>query len=331
MKRKQLAFILVYTLFLVGGVFTSLAAKGQIPKNQSEETIPFGDMNHWLVREIKESFIIGGNTRRMYEIASTDTIRGEIPYRSSLASPWRTSNVLAIVNGITKCSVTVFPEKRNTGKCARLETRLEKVKVLGVINITVLASGTILSGEMLEPIRDTQNPQAKLNLGIPFTKRPIALVLDYKMKTNGEPDRIKATGFSRNTRIPGKDSAEVCVLLQKRWEDTAGNIYASRVGTGIQRFSQTTHDWITNHPVEIIYGDATKHPTYQPHMKLLPPEKALYCLNSKGQSVPIQETGWASPETIPTHVIVKISSSHGEAYVGAIGNTFWIDNLRWRY
>ena len=312
--------------FVLGGVVV-----GKAQDSSHIKSIPFGDMDNWLVRVIEESFVIGGKTKTLHEIAPADTIRGAIAYRHSSQSPWRTSNVMAHVSGITKCSNTVFPEKRGEGQCARLETRMENCKVFGIVNITVLASGTIFLGEMLEPIKDTKNPQAKLNMGIPFTERPLTMVFDYKMKTNGDPDRIKAPGFGRTTKVPGKDCAEVFIILQKRWEDEKGNVHAKRIATGVERLSETTPDWVNNHSIKLIYGDASKDSGFQPCMDLIPADNYQYCLNSKGKSVPIIEEGWGDPDDTPTHLILKISSSHGEAYVGSLGNTFWVDNVRFAY
>ena len=39
-------------------------------------------------------------------------------------------------------------------------------------------------------------------------------------------NRIRATGFSKITDVPGKDFPAVILLLQKRWEDAKGNVYA---------------------------------------------------------------------------------------------------------
>ena len=47
-------------------------------------------------------------------------------------SPWATSNVMARVACITKTNTSVFPEKRGDGYCARMDTRMESVKVLGI-------------------------------------------------------------------------------------------------------------------------------------------------------------------------------------------------------
>ena len=132
--------------------------------------IPFGNMEKWLVRKVDESFIIGGKTRYLYEVAPGDTLKDNTPFVPNLkVSPWATSSVLAVVKGVTKSSCTVFPEYHGKGHAARLETRIERVKVMGLINISVLATGTIFLGEVAEPVRDTKNPQSKLMMGIPFT------------------------------------------------------------------------------------------------------------------------------------------------------------------
>ena len=39
--------------------------------------------------------------------------------------------------------------------------------------------------------------------------------------------RVHATGFSKITDVEGKDFPEIEPLLQKRWEDKDGNIYAN--------------------------------------------------------------------------------------------------------
>ena len=223
---KQFTRNTIKTLCLGIILGTSVISMAQTTEKENEKLIPFGDFNSWMVRIIDESFVIGGNTKTLYEVAPVDTIRGDKPYISSTVSPWRTSNVMAKVSGVTKCSISVFPEKRDDGYCVRVETLMEKCKVLGIVNITVLVPGTIYLGQMHEPIKDTKNPQSKLNAGIPFTETPNAVVFDYKMEPPGTDHRIKATGFSKIVDVAGRDSAEVYVILQKRWEDENGNVYA---------------------------------------------------------------------------------------------------------
>jgi len=291
------------------------------------ESIPFGNMNNWMVRKITESKIIGGSTKYLYEIVNGDTLV-DAAYKKT-SSPWATSSVLAKVKGVTKTSITVFPEKRDGGYCSRLETRIENVKVLKIIDINVLASGTIFLGEMVEPITSTDNPQSKLVTGIEFTGRPKSLQYDYKVITGG--DCIKSTGFSGQKKVDRKDMAEVQILLQHRWEDANGNVYAKRVGTGWERFQKTVENWQNDHHLEVHYGDISSKSFYGSYMGLKKGEEAYYTSNSKGKMVPIQEIVWALPDEKVTHLIVQFSSSNGGAYTGSPTSRLWIDNVKLVY
>ena len=161
------------------------------------ELIKYGDFDHWIIRNIKESGIIGGNTKQLYEIGPDEVWTENKPYTNQGGSPWATSNVMAKVCGITKTNTSVYREKRGDGYCARLVTHVEKVKVLGIVNIEVLAAGSVFLGSVPEPITNTSNPMSKLAVGIPFTKRPKAVSFDYKVRLTDDADRIRQTGFSR--------------------------------------------------------------------------------------------------------------------------------------
>lgn len=294
------------------------------------EMIPFGNMDQWVDRQIKESGIIGGALKHVYAIGPTTTITDNKAYKNMGGSPWASSNVMARVAGITKTNTSVFPEKRDEGFCARMDTRMESVKVFGLVDITVLAAGSIFLGEVHEPIKGTKNPQKMLNSGIPFTKKPIAIQFDYKVKMSDREKRIRATGFSRITDVEGKDYPEVNLFLQKRWEDKDGNIFAKRVGTMVVRYDTTTPDWHDNATYSIMYGDITSDPAYKAHMMRLQVEER-YAVNSKGESVPIKEVAWGTADDVPTHLLLQFTSSHGGAYIGSPGNSLWIDNVKLVY
>lgn len=297
------------------------------PASAQEKVIrfPFYDFDSWIVRDIKESGIIGGNQKRLYEIGEKDTLVGFIPYVPAPDAVWATSNVLAKVSGVVKGSCSVFPERRGNGYCVRMETVLEKVVVLGMINLKVIATGSIFLGRLNEPVRDTKNPQAKLMQGIPFTKRPKAIRFDYKTKTGGK--RQKASGLGSPSDVEGKNVSEVSLLLQKRWEDSKGNIYAKRVGTSWTSFDKDQKEWVNKFTAPIHYGDITKEPYFKPYMGLVQGDDVYYTRNSKGETTPIQEIGWADAEEKPTHIILRCSSGNGGAYIGAIGDILWIDNI----
>ena len=292
--------------------------------------IKYGDMEQWVTRRIEESGIIGGKTKLLYELGPTKEINGNIAYVNQGGSPWGNSNVMAKVVGIVKTNTSVYPEKRGNGQCARLETHIESVKVLGMVNITVLASGSMFLGDMKEPITGTKDGEKNLNSGVAFTERPKAVRYDYKVKMSDREKRVHATGFSKITDVEGKDFPEMNLFLQKRWEDKDGNIYAKRVGTVVVRYYTTTDDWRNNATYSIMYGDITGNPEYKAHMMRLQVQER-YAVNSKGESVPIKEVAWGTEDDIPTHIQLQFTSSHGGAYIGSPGNSFYVDNVKLVY
>lgn len=306
-------------MLFLGSMFVFMQAQERVVP------IPFGDMNNWVTRKIHESGIIGGATKSVYAVGPTQTIEKNEAYENLGGSPWATSNVFAKVAGISKTNVSVFPEKRGDGYCARLETRYESVKVFGLVDIEVIAAGSLFTGSVHEPISGTKNPMRMLNMGIPFTEKPKALRFDYKIKMSGEPDRVCSTGFSKKTKVKGTDYPVVVLLLQKRWEDGKGNIYAIRVGTMVLRYDKST-DWVNGATYPIHYGNITKEPFYvEEWMKIQDQER--YSTNSKGKSVPVKEMGWGTANDIPTHMVLQFASSHGGAYIGSPGNAMWVDNV----
>lgn len=313
-------------------IATLLLSSSAVVGAKGFQSINFGDFNNWLTRNIKESALLGGNTRKVYEICPEGVDNSGKPYVNRGGSPWATSNVLASPAGVTKTSNAVYPENRpGNGKCAKLVCEYEHCKALGLVNIDVIVGGSIFTGQMVEPIKSTKNPYSKMNMGVPFTKRPTALQFDYKVLIPNTGNRIYSSGFGKKKTIAGSDHAEALVYLQRRWEDAKGNIYAKRVGTGREKFTKSSNGWVNDHRLKIIYGDATSSPSYQPFMGLIPEAKSYYARNSKGKMVPVREVGWDDPDATPTHMIVMFSSSGGEPYIGTLGLTLWVDNVGFYY
>lgn len=290
------------------------------------EPIKFGDFSQWITREITESKLIGGKQKTVYAIGPTAHIKGNTAYSNSGGSPWASSNVYANVSGIVKASNTVSPFVREGDTCARMEAKMEEVKVLGLINMDVMVAGSIFLGRVFEPITSTKGPYSKMEMGVPFTRRPVALVYDFKVDMPADDSRTKATGFSSKKTLQGRDNAEVYVLLQQRWEDSNGKIYAKRVGTARERYDRSI-PWTKGHRLDIHYGDITRESFYKPWMGLLNGEKAYYARNSKGKLVPVEEIGWAPADATPTHVLVMASSTCGEAFIGTEGLSLYVDNI----
>ncbi|TFU93414.1 glycoside hydrolase xylanase [Barnesiella sp. WM24] len=312
-------------------IISCLLTAATYTQAQKVEPIKYGNFENWVTRNIPESKIIGGNTRQVYEIAPNAVINSTEAYHNMGGSPWATSNVVANVMGIVKASNTVFPDKNPAGgRCCKLCTMIEEVKVLGMVNLKVLVAGSIYLGYNIEPIRNTSSPYSKMEMGIPFTGRPKALRYDYRLEIPKGVQRIRATGTSSKP-LPGADNAEVYILLQRRWEDADGNIYAKRVGTGRERYSRSTSGWVSRHDLPVYYGDMSTHKDYKDYMGLIPASRSYYAKNSKGKMVPVKEVGWDSPDATPTHLLVMASSGCGVAYEGTPGMTLWIDNIELVY
>lgn len=314
------------SLTIIAGLLSciSLSAQSQIVESLNR----YGTLDSWSVRQIKESGLIGGQTKYLYEFyGNRDTTATKEPFTAPEGYLWRTNNVMAVVAGITKTNNTVFPEPRNGGYCARIETHIETVKAIGIINMDVVCQGAFILGTLNEPIKDTKNPMAKVLYGVPFEGRPTALVFDYKADVGHEA--IRGTGFSKLKNLGYPDYPEIAIILQKRWEDEEGNVHALRVGTGIERITENVPDWVDGHRIDVHYGDISSEPFFKDYMGLNNnPERAFHTLNGKGDNVIVSEEGWAAPEEQPNFMIIKFISSCGKAFYGGVGNTLWIDNIR---
>lgn len=295
---------------------------------QNQEPIRYGDFEHWVTRNIKESRLIGGEQKQVYAVGPDKVIDGATPYVPDASTPWATSNVMAKVMGIVKTSNAVYPDKRpEGGRCARLTTKLEHCKAIGLVNIDVMVAGTMFLGRMFEPVTSTSDPYSKMEMGIPFTKRPKALKFDYKVDMPATNTRVYSSGFGSKKTLEGHDNAEAFIILQRRWEDAEGNLYAKRVATAREVFGKSTPEWVNGHNLKLVYGDASASTT----LPLIKDSKSYYARNSKGKMVPVHEVGWDSPDATPTHMLVQFSAGSGEPFMGTPGLTMWVDNVGLTY
>ncbi len=317
---------LILSIICISLTITTLSAQ-----KQSETIVPikYGDMESWATRYIKESWLLGGDTKTLYVCGPKETIKGNKAYDFN-KTIWGISNAYANVMGVAKAVCTTQPEKRGNGLCARLDTRMVEVKVIGMINIELAVAGTLFLGGVNEPVKGANDPYASINMGIPFTKRPKALLADIKARVSPVNTLTKATGINTK-KIVGHDEPEIYIFLQKRWEDKDGNIHAKRIGTARHRFNKSIPEWHNDYRININYGDITKEPFFKKYMGLSPDGEQFKAKNSKGEMKLINEIGWADPNEQPTHIILMITAGCYPAFYGAIGNAFWVDNLRFVY
>ena len=75
---------------VIFGIALALAILSCLPMQGQEKVVPlkYGNMDHWVIRNIKESAIIGGNQKTIYAVGPNMTIHGNTPYTNKGGSPW---------------------------------------------------------------------------------------------------------------------------------------------------------------------------------------------------------------------------------------------------
>jgi len=267
-----------------------------------ERVVVLGDFENWSKKQIKESALIGGQTKTLYKIGGT----------------WDCSNAYAKAMGVDKVSVSVRPEKRGNGTCCRMESTLETVSAIG-INFKALATGSIYTGKMIDVVgmKQSSDPNSAIDMGVPFTGRPSALILDYKALIQNQT-AVYAPAKTHVKAVDGRDAGQITLILQHRWEEN-GHVYAYRVGTVQKKITQST-DWQNDFRLPVTYGKSSvalannRHKTH----------------NSKGEMVCIEEVDYRG-DVEPTHIIIQISAGSMAPFTGCPGNTVWVDNIKLAY
>ncbi len=324
-KILKIAVLVFCIVVIAPNAFSQTKSTNYIDKNGQ---LRYSLLDNWYARKLKESSLLSGETIELYGIGKVNT--GSDFFDLKLKdenSPWGTTNIFSKML-MDIGNTRVIPEKRDTGYCARLETKIRKDNLAGV-KVEVLIAGTLFLGELIEPVKGLKDPIKNVSQGIPFTKKPNAVKIDYKYNVGNK--RIKATYQSEP--VEGEDVAEFCTILQKRWEDEKGNVFATRIGGTRQFFKGKQNDWINNAVFPIYYGDPTNLPQYDSKtMGLIPEVGEVYVMNSKREMVPLIETGWGTIDDIPTHLILYFTSSYqGVEYIGSTESVFWVDNIELVY
>ncbi|MDD4190612.1 MAG: PCMD domain-containing protein [Mangrovibacterium sp.] len=326
MSYRGAVVLLVFGSFFWG--VKNAPAQIMYPSKASRggKQIKYSGFDSWYDREVRESFVIGGKTQKLCEIGEL-SLSADNPLRKDSASCWSTTNLYAKI-GVDIGINSVFPEPRAGGFCCRLESKLAEVSLVG-LKLKVLVAGTVFLGEVIEPVRSLKDPVRQLNHGVPFAGKPGAVGFSYKYKQGQE--RVRSV-YGANP-VEGPDKGELCLILQKRWEDETGNVYARRIGGVRHFFDDTGNRWVNDTIIAVEYGDITSEPFYDPKtMGLIPEVSELYVRNSKNEMVPLTETGWGTCDETPTHLVLYFTSSfEGISYTGSPESVLWIDDVRFIY
>jgi hypothetical protein len=288
----------------------------------------YSSLDSWYSRELKESSLLSGETINLFGVGKVNPQADFSDLKlKDPESPWGTTNIYAKML-LDVGNTRVIPEKRGNGYCARLETKIRKDNIAG-FKVDVLLAGTLFLGETAEPVKGIKDPEKNASQGIPFTGMPKAVKFDYKYHIG--KSRVEATTNIKSA--DGEDKADFSIILQRRWEDKDGNVFAIRIGGYRQFFTGTVDKWINGATFPVFYGDATSLPQYDPKtMGLIPSVGRVFVKNSKGVIVPLVETGWGKSGDRPTHMIMYFTSSYeGMKYTGSTESVFWVDNIELIY
>jgi hypothetical protein len=200
-----------------------------------------------------------------------------------------------------------------------MESTLETVSAIG-INFKALATGSIYTGKMIDVVgmKQSSDPNSAIDMGIPFTGRPSALILDYKALIQNQT-AVYAPAKTNVKTVDGRDAGQITLILQHRWEEN-GHVYAYRVGTIQKKINESTDDWQNDFRLPVQYGKSPVALTNNRHQTH----------NSNGEMVCIEEVDFRG-DVEPTHIIVQISAGSMAPFTGCPGNTMWVDNIRLAY
>lgn len=211
------------------------------------------------------------------------------------SSSWATSNPGVIFGGMAPNVERI--EVGEDDYAAKLITRFT---FMGSLVRKPIAAGSVFVGDFMEDEINIGDPQAALNMGIPFTATPTSFSVEYQYSP-GE----KNIDANQN-ELDFSDTGDIYVLLERREADEV-----KRVATAWYRIEEKS-SVMENTMVNFIYGELPSGtPTY-----ILPQDDETYA--TEGES--------------PTHIKVVFSSSaYGDLFQGAEGSTLIIDNFKLIY
>lgn len=211
------------------------------------------------------------------------------------SSTWATSNPGVKLGGISANVVQI--DNGGGDYAVKLITKYSK---LGAIAKKPIAAGSVFSGDFNESKLSLNNPQAALDMGVPFTGSPLSFSVDFKYSAGLK--MIDSLGNQLNST----DEGDMYVLLERR---EAGKV--QRVATAWYRISGNSSE-IVRKTVEFVYGPL---PNNTPEYMLPKPDET-----------------YAQSGAVPTHIVAVFSSSaKGDLYQGADGSELVIDNFELNY
>ena len=142
-KFKSHQKILLALYFFLSCTLSAFPQNDQFKYVDNQGQLNYSSLDFWFSRKVKESILLSGKTIDLFGVGTVDSRSDFFDTKlKDQKSPWGTTNIyskMVLDLGNTR----VYPEKRGSGYCARLETGIRKDNIAG-LKVEVLIAGTLL-------------------------------------------------------------------------------------------------------------------------------------------------------------------------------------------
>lgn len=172
-------------------------------------------------------------------------------------SPWSNTNIVAAILRKASCVPSQFPNPAGHTVLTTLYNQ-----AAGNTVGSGVASGSLFLGEFRSNsafFLDRDKQQYNVDQGTPFIYKPVSVRFEYKY-TPGTQSEIWVKGSSgkwESRQVAGKDSMEMCAILQKRTYDSRNPVNSrfERIGSAGYISCETVTEW-KSVVVKFFYGQS---------------------------------------------------------------------------
>lgn len=292
--------------------------------------IPYSNMKLWCIaRDENGNEIKIGSTYAYF------------PGQENSFSPWQHSARANTLAGFF--TVKPYPSV-DIADYASMETRLYS---LGSMMNSAIVSGALFTGKFvfdskyLPGLGSDPNPRKMVNLGTPFSKKPIQVKFKMRYKAGDVMKDGKNTSILEGDSQgrPSKDSCDIYFLLQNRSMDTSKYL---RVGSAWLRTGETIGSFdFESGFVEITLDFIYAQPSSQillenPYIRLggIRGEVVYYKFSPNGSGYnisPVIEEYAPMGSPVDNIIILMSSSAYGDMFWGAPGSRLDIKDIEFIY
>ena len=250
--------------------------------------------------EVYTVYVERGGSQPQLENSSFEDWYTESVGFTSVEQPGTNKNTT--IWGTANRGLALGGASENTTRGERDNTNYARMESVAAPAIVRLAAATIFTGKFTDGFPSVSDPRSNIDLGTPFTARPISFSFSYTYRpgpsnqdSNGQP-------------LPYGDQCDIYLLLENREGDKA-----RRVATAWFRSGEEVIQW-SDQSVPIKYGP-------------LDPSDPWF-----DYAQPREGEEWGEATEAITHItILATSSFEGDFFKGAVGSILELDDIVLEY